>query len=121
MKIRLYLDEDSMDKHLVRALRSRNVDVTSALEQEAFELKDEDQLGFATQQGRVLYSFNVGDFCRIHADWLRRGKTHAGIVLAQQQTYTVGEQMRRLLRLIAEVPTDKMAGRLEFLSTWTAE
>ena len=32
MTIRLYLDEDSMDKALVQALRARSVDVTTALE-----------------------------------------------------------------------------------------
>lgn len=32
MQIRLYLDEDAMDSDLVRALRLRGVDVTTALD-----------------------------------------------------------------------------------------
>jgi len=32
MQIRLYLDEDSMDSDLLRALRLRSVDVITALE-----------------------------------------------------------------------------------------
>jgi hypothetical protein len=32
VKIRLYLDEDSMSRSLVRALRSRGVDVMTALD-----------------------------------------------------------------------------------------
>jgi len=34
MRIRLYMDEDTMDHDLVAALRSRNVDVTTAEEME---------------------------------------------------------------------------------------
>jgi ActR/RegA family two-component response regulator len=34
MDLRLYLDEDSMDQRLVRALRARGVNVETALEAE---------------------------------------------------------------------------------------
>jgi hypothetical protein len=60
--IRLYIDEDSQSHAFVRALRSRNVDVTTALESAMIERDDEAHLLFATSQGRVLYSFNVGTF-----------------------------------------------------------
>jgi post-segregation antitoxin (ccd killing protein) len=33
MSVRLYMDEDSMDQALVRALRARGVDVKTALEE----------------------------------------------------------------------------------------
>jgi uncharacterized protein with PIN domain len=68
---RLYFDEDSMDQALVRALRGRGVDVTSALEENMIKREDEEHLDYATQQGRVLFSFNRGDFCRLHAEYLR--------------------------------------------------
>lgn len=61
MTIRLYFDEDTMDKALVSALRTRGVDVLSAHEANMIERKDGEHLSFATTQGRVLYSFNVGD------------------------------------------------------------
>ena len=32
MAVRLYFDEDSMDRNLVRALRARGMDVSTALE-----------------------------------------------------------------------------------------
>ena len=40
--IRLYMDEDSMDLALVRALRARGVDVTTALDQGMVQRSDVD-------------------------------------------------------------------------------
>ena len=65
-----------------------------------------------------LYSFNVRDYCRLHAEFLAKSRSHSGIILAKQQQYSVGEQMRRLLKLIATVQPQEMASRLEFLSRW---
>ena len=70
-------------------------------------------------QGRVLYSFNVADFYHIHTQCQNEGKSHARIVLAQQQLYSVGEQMRRLLSLMAELSEEEMRNRIEFLSAWS--
>ena len=73
MKILFYFDEDAMDADLIHALRIRGVDVTSALEQGMIRCQDSDHLEFATSQGRVLYSFNVGDFQRLHYETLTQG------------------------------------------------
>lgn len=121
MRIRLYLDEDSMDKHLLQALRARAVDAISALDAGMIERADANQLEYAAAEGRTLYTFNVGDFCALHTRFLAEGRTHAGIVVSQQQHYSVGEQMRRLLTLISEVSAEAMMNRIEFLSDWGAE
>lgn len=118
MTIRLYLDEDSMDKALVQALRARSVDVVTAFESGMIEQADQDHLDFATAQGRVLLSFNVGDFYQLHASYLEKNKSHAGIILSRQQHYSVGEQMRRLLTLIASINAEQMNNRVEFLGSW---
>ena len=118
MTIRLYVDEDAVDKDLIQALRARGVDVITALEAGMIERQDEEQLEYAAVQKRVLYSFNVRDFYRLHTDFLARGRSHAGIILAQQQRYSVGEQMRRLLRLIATKSAEGMRNQVEFLSAW---
>lgn len=116
--IRLYCDEDSMDRDLVRALRARGVDVTTAFEEDMIDRADEEHLDYATQQGRALFSFNRGDFYQIHTEYLSQGKSHAGIILANQQPYSVGEQMRRILRLIAARSAEDMKNWVEFLSAW---
>ncbi len=118
MTIRLYVDEDAMDKDLVRALRARGIDVLTALEAGMIERDDSEHLDYATAQGRVLYSFNVGDFYRLHIAYLAEGKSHAGLILARQQRYSVGEQMRRLLKLIATKSAEEMRNQIEFLSAW---
>jgi hypothetical protein len=118
MRIKLYLDEDSMDKALVAALRARGVDVTTALEEDMIERADEEHLEYATGQGRALYSFNVGDFYRLHSSWLNGGKSHTGIILARQQQYTVGQQLRRLLKLLDNRTAEEMKDCVEFLSAW---
>lgn len=118
MTICLYLDEDCQDRGLVRALRARTVDVIIALDVGMIHRNDEDHLEYSTDKNRVLYSFNIGDFCRIHSDWLTKGKSHTGMVLAPQQRYSVGEQMRRLLKLIASKSAEDMKDKVEFLSNW---
>jgi Tfp pilus assembly protein PilZ len=59
-----------------------------------------------------------GDFYRIHSEWMREGKSHSGIILGTQQHYSVGEQMRRLLRLINRLTAEEMQNRIEFLTAW---
>lgn len=118
MTIRLYLEEDSMRRALIRALRTRGADVTTALEAGMIECDDKEHLDYATTQGRVLYSFNVGDFYGLHLAYLAEGKSHAGMILAQQQRYSVGEQMRRLLKLVTTKSAEDMKNQVEFLSAW---
>lgn len=70
MTIRLYLDEDTMDRDLVQALRARNVDVVTALDAGMVERADAEHLDYASEQGRVLCSFNAKDFYRLHSEYL---------------------------------------------------
>lgn len=118
MRIRLYFDEDGMDHDLVRALRARGVDVVTALDVGMVERPDREHLDYAGSQGRVLFSFNVGDYRRLDATYAAEGWVHTGILLARQQRHSVGDQMRRILRLVAEVPADKMRNRVEYLGSW---
>jgi len=116
VKISLYLDEDAQDNDLIHALRLRSVDVAGAWEVGRRQREDEEHLILATAQGRALYGFNVRDFYRLHSEFLEQGKSHAGIILAKQQLYSVGEQMRRLLRLIATRSPEEIRNQVEFLS-----
>lgn len=117
-RLRLYIDEDSMDDDFVKALRLRDVDVRTASDDRMRGITDLEQLQWSTQRGRVLYSFNVADFYALHADFLRREEQHAGIVLAQQQRYTIGDQLRSVLKLMAALSAEEMVNQLIFLSAW---
>ncbi len=89
-----------MDEEILQALRARGVDEISVPETGMLGRSDEEQLNWAFVHNRVLYSFNVRDFYRLHTTLLEQGQSHAGIILAPQQRYSVGEQMRGILRLI---------------------
>lgn len=118
MQIRLYLDEDAQQGNLVKALRSRGVNVQTADEAGMRYRKDDEHLDYATAQDSVLYSFNVGDFNCLHAEYIFQNKPHAGIILAPQQKFSVGEQLRRLLRIINARSAEQMKNTVEFLGSW---
>ena len=79
---------------------------------------DEQQLEWAAANGRSIYSFNRGDFYSLHTIWLREGRHHSGIILSRQGL-SVGEQMRRLLRLIGARSAEDMQNQVEFLTAWS--
>ena len=65
-QIRLYVDEDAAQHAVVEGLRGRGVDVLTILDAAKTSATDEEQLEFATSQGRSIYTLNVDDFCRLH-------------------------------------------------------
>ena len=116
MQVRLYFDEDSMDSDVVSALRLRGVDVETAHDSGLINSPDTHQLEYAAGTDRVLYSFNVSDYMALHVFYMSEGWHHAGLILSQQQRYSVGEQMRRLVRLIQMRSAESLRNTVEFLS-----
>lgn len=114
----IYFDEDSVTGPLVRALRARGVDVTTVREQGHRGLSDTEQLDNATALGRVLYSKNVRDFAHLHTQDSAAGRRHAGIIVVPWPHYDIGEQLRRLLKLLTARSSEEMAGAFEYLSSW---
>jgi hypothetical protein len=116
-QIRLYVDEDSMNQALVVALRARNIDVLTVNDTKTAGQLDREQLRLATSEGRVLYSHNITDFCKLHIDRMEAGEGHAGIALLAQD-YSFGEQLRAISGLIIERSAESMQNQLEFLSRY---
>src|ERR1035438_10377749 len=108
-----------MDSDLVAALHSRGIPVITALDAGLTEKPEDEQLAFAAEHGCVLYTFNVSDFYRLHTQWVSAGREHAGIILAPQQRFSVGEQLRRILRLRAMAGIEGMRNQVEFLANWS--
>ena len=119
MTIRLYLDEDSMSRSLVVSLRARGIDVVTALDADMIQRSDEEHLQHAMEEGRTLYTFNVSDYYRLHTEYITASVPHAGMILARQQQYSTGEQIRRILKIIPKVSAGQMRDRVEFLSAWS--
>lgn len=114
--IRLYLDDDAQRTSLVRALRARRIDVLTANEAGKVGISDAEQLAFAVSLERTIFTFNRGDFVRLHAEYLRRGQTHAGIIVSDQLEISV--VIRRLLRLLDGRRAKDLRNWLDFLSNW---
>lgn len=114
--IRLYLDEDAQRASLVRALRARQVDVLTASEAGSMGISDAEQLAYATAHNRTIFTFNRGDFAKLHTDYHQSTQIHAGIIVSDQ--LEIGTVTRRLLRLLNERTADDMQNWLEFLSNW---
>src|SRR5438874_6636561 len=95
----LFLDEDSMDRDLVRALRAAGVHVLTVAEAGRRGFSDEEQFLFASSKGLALYTCNVTDFARLHSRWLRGGLHHSGVILLTDQLTSLGLQIGALVRL----------------------
>jgi hypothetical protein len=114
--IKLYLDEDTISRALIRALRTRGVDLLTAQEAGKITTPDREQLEYAISQGRTVFTFNTRDFVMLHTEYMTSNNEHAGIIVSDQ--IQVGLLMRRLLKLIDAIPAAEMHNRLEFLSNW---
>jgi len=116
--LKIHLDEDADAHALLNGLRHRGWDVTSSRERGILRCSDEEQLVWAAGQGRALFTYNASDFCRLHSEFLRKGRCHAGIIIGDQQTASIGEEIRRLIRISDAKTAVEMKDNLEFLSHW---
>jgi len=91
--LKLHLDEDADAHALLNALRHRGWDVTSSRERGLLQCSDAEQLTWAVEQQRAIYTYNASDFCRLHSEFLRQERHHAGIIIGDQQTASIGEEL----------------------------
>lgn len=118
MPVRLYLDNDSLDWYVTNPLRAEGVDILTTPEAGNHLAPDDIQLAFATSQGRAIYTANTSDYARLHSQWMREGRSHAGIIVRVRQQLSVGEQIRALLAVCGEFESSGLTDRLIFLENW---
>lgn len=75
MHVKLYLDEN-VPEAIAAAIRLRGYDVTTVRAAERKAASDLDQLRYASLQKRVLFTFNVSDFVKLHEEFLSSGHRH---------------------------------------------
>jgi len=113
MKVELFFDED-VHSGLAPALRKRGYDVIHAQELDRKgRSSDPDQLLFAIQQERCLFTFNVKDFVILHNQYAKSQQEHWGIIVSKQLPFR--ESMSRLLHLLQPTAKETMKNHLEFL------
>jgi hypothetical protein len=80
--VRLFLDAHVSGRRVARALRKEGHDVRAADEERELDgMSDEDLLALATEERRVLVTFNVADFPGIVRCWAEAGRAHAGCAI----------------------------------------
>jgi len=77
---RYYLDEDISYRVTDIVRRRSSIDLRSTREEGRNGTPDEEQLRFATEQGRCLITRNYRDFDGISRRLLAEGGTHAGVL-----------------------------------------
>lgn len=118
MTLKFYLDEDSADIGLVSVLQARGFDVVTSTDSGLLGANDLAQFEWCATRGFVMVTHNVGDFFHLHGEFLRQGKTHAGLILMRQQTMSIGEKLRRLVKISNKRSAEEMKNRVEFLNAW---
>jgi hypothetical protein len=114
-EMRLYVDEDAGENAVVRGLRARGLDVLTTIEANRCGATDRDQLAFAVQQERAIYTFNVCDLARLHREHLLQGIEHTGIIVLPDQRCSIGEKIRRVAGFLSRVTAEEMINRIEYL------
>lgn len=117
-KIRLYIDEDASRNSFIVELRKLNFDVLTTAEVENLGLADSKQLIWSTKHHRAIYTFNVKDYCRLHKKYMSESQQHSGIIVVPRQSYSVGEQVKGLQKLIASTSLEEIQNQLIFLRTY---
>ncbi len=121
MPLNLYMDQDSHDRRVVAGLLAAGIDVVSTLDVHAERLSDHEQLEFAATSGRVMYTTNRADFARLHRDWMRAGRSHAGVVVRVRQRMSVGDQVRGLVRVCTEIDPAAATNLFVYLDDWVRD
>lgn len=79
---------------------------------------DEEHLEFAASEGWTMFTFDTGDFARLHWQWIATGRSHAGIIVYPNSLLPVGEMLRRMTRRLADFEEQSLAGKLVYLSDY---
>lgn len=113
MHIKLYFDEN-VPEAIAVAVRLRGYDVTTVRDAERKAASDLDQLRYASLQKRVLFTFNVADFVKLHDEFVATGRHHSGILLSKQ--LPVGIIVKRLLNLLSRLRVDEIENNILWLN-----
>lgn len=112
MKIKLLLDEDTQFA-LALALRKRGYDALHVQEIDRKGLTDVEQLQYAIDNERCLFTYNVKDFVLLHNDFVKNENEHYGIVVSRQ--LPIGESLKKLLSILLIRSKDSIKNQIMFL------
>lgn len=106
--IRLFTDE-MVNPRVAWTLARRGYEVQSChwAGRANQRISDDLQLAYATEQSRAILTFNATDFERLDLRWKLLGRSHAGIIIADQIRDLVEFTRRVKLHLDTVNPVDQ--------------
>lgn len=107
--IRFHLDEN-VSHAIAEGLRRRGIDVTTTPEAGMIGVSDEEQIAFAIEQERVMFTQDT-DFLRM----ARVGISHNGIIYCQQKSRSIGEILRSITLIWEYLEPEEMKDQVEFI------
>ncbi|MBD2676548.1 MULTISPECIES: DUF5615 family PIN-like protein [Nostoc] len=113
MTIKLYMDVH-VPQAITDQLRRRNVNVLTAIEDNADELPDDELLERARLLGRVIFTQDIR-FKAMAQDWQREGKSFAGMIFGHQLGGTIGQYVKDLELIAQASEQDEWLNTIEYL------
>ena len=110
--LKLYLDE-MIPLDLALILRQYGYNVLTAKDAGMLGKSDSEQLEFSTSEGRAILTFNIGDFIKLHNEWIDLNRKHKGIIVSPEIKISV--LIKLSLRLLAVISNGEIDNQLRFL------
>ncbi len=108
-ELRFFLDEN-IEVEIAKQLQRRGIDVVHVRDLHVLGDADENQLQRASEQGRVLCTYD-SDFVNL----AQQGVEHAGIVKGNRTQHHIGSWVRALTQLHSQYSAEDLLNRVEFL------
>ena len=97
--MRLFLDAQVSGRRIAEALRDAGLEMRAADEERALDgWSDADLLALASQEGRIMVTFNVLDFPHIAQRWAEEGWHHSGCAILVGVDHSEFGTILRVLR-----------------------
>lgn len=111
-----YFFDEHLPNAAVDALRAAGADVLTIVETARVGIPDDDQLRFATADGRVMVTHDE-DYTALAAQFWASGETFAGVAYCHPLKYrgNVGGLIAALLLVHGAATADEMMNHVEYL------
>ena len=106
----LFYFDESIELAVSEQLAASNIDVVSAHSLDLLGDSDPNHLARAGTLGRILCTYDQ-DFLRLAAE----GAIHSGIIFAQQQRTSIGDWVREIQAIHAQMQAEDMIGQVVYL------
>lgn len=113
MALAFFFDE-CVNEAVALVLRAHGIDVVTTTDLGRKGISDAEQLKYATQEGRIIYTTDR-DFLRLAHRWLASGVLFSGIVYHAPGRLSFRETIEALLLINVIYEPQEMRNRIEFV------